>query len=81
MLDYMIPAGSKADEVLNAIKNGLKDQGASAVFCGSCSARLVYCDYQFWLHGKEENGACTVPIAFCPYCDGVPSSAHGAAAA
>jgi len=46
--------------------------------CASCGADLVYLNAHFQVY--EESTHFTVPIGFCPYCDGLPNAIDAAVA-
>jgi hypothetical protein len=46
--------------------------------CASCGADLVYLKARFQVY--EESTQFTVPIGFCPYCDGLPTATDAAVA-
>ena len=73
-------AKSEGEEFFQSLRSSLKEPHALHRYCDSCSAPLVYCDFEFWLHGKEDRSSCTVPIGFCPHCDGLPTLHQNAAA-
>jgi hypothetical protein len=51
---------------------------ALAKFCHACGAKLVYRNAKFQVYGESTNF--TIPMGFCPYCDGFPAVTGAAVA-
>jgi hypothetical protein len=51
---------------------------ALAKFCLACGAELVYLNAKFQVYGESTNF--TIPMGFCPYCDGIPAVISSAVA-
>lgn len=63
---------------LDALREHLSANPKLPNCCASCGADLVYLKARFQVH--EESTHFTVPIGFCPYCDGLPAARDAAVA-
>ena len=63
---------------LDALRGHLATHPKLPSCCASCGADLVYLKAHFQVY--EESTHLTVPIGFCPYCDGLPTATDSAVA-
>jgi hypothetical protein len=68
---------SKTDFV-GALKDHLAKKPTLPKICVSCGADLVYLNAVFQVFGEKDRF--TMPLGFCPFCDGVPTLPESAVA-
>jgi hypothetical protein len=65
-------------DLLRALQEHLGGNSALPKTCLSCGADLVYLNADFRVYGESTH--ITIPMGFCPYCDGLPAVSDAAVA-
>jgi len=60
--------------VLESLKTFLENPPEPPSSCRSCGSALVH--YSLYVWTNDETESWTVPVGFCPHCDGLPPVAQ-----
>jgi hypothetical protein len=63
---------SPKHEFLEALEQHLADSPELPIGCLTCGAKLIYVNADFQLYGERAH--VTIPLGFCPFCDGLPAA-------